>query len=323
MPKPVLQSLILADHVYEDKLTGKRIIAGVFNRIIRGVRVLRQMGPPMPQVPQQPPAYNPPVPSYAPPAQQPGYAAQNPATHAPQQPANQPPAPAFTPMPTPAPPGSQPGFEAPGPATHAPAGQPAIPETELAPPAPPGSQPGFVAPGPATHGTPQQPGFAAQPPATPLAAPLSHSDMYGQSSQLVQPGQPAAPIPPAHQPPAHQPAAHMAGQLGPPGTPLQPGQRVLEIPPTGLQSGSPFAYLSLTEVRGANNFVLELVNLADESQLFRSDLRVDCPDPLLTVEMTVPLPPISPPQAGIYALQLLHNNEILGSLRIIVEDAVQ
>ena len=36
MPKPVLQSLILADHVYEDKLTGKRIIAGVFNRIIRG-----------------------------------------------------------------------------------------------------------------------------------------------------------------------------------------------------------------------------------------------------------------------------------------------
>jgi hypothetical protein len=111
--------------------------------------------------------------------------------------------------------------------------------------------------------------------------------------------------------------------LGPPGTPLQPGQRVLEIPPTGLQSGSPFAYLSLTEVRGMNNFVLELVNLADESQLFRSDLQVNCPDPLLTVEMTVPLPPISPPQAGIYALQLLHNNEILGSLRIIVEDAAQ
>src|SRR5205814_8607861 len=135
------------------------------------------------------------------------------------------------------------------------------------------------------------------------------------------PGQPAASMPPqpapAPQPVHHQPPA----QLGPPGTPLQPGQRVLEIPPTGLQSGSPFAYLSLTEVRGPNAFVLELVNLSDESQLFRSDLRVDCPDPLLTVEMTVPLPPISPPQAGIYALQLLHNNEILGSLRIIVEDA--
>jgi hypothetical protein len=111
--------------------------------------------------------------------------------------------------------------------------------------------------------------------------------------------------------------------MGPPGTPLQPGQRVLEIPPTGLQSGSPFAYLSLTEVRGPNSFVLQLVNLAEDTQLFRSDLRVDCPDPLLTVEMTVPLPPIAPTNAGIYALELLHNNEILGSLRIIVEDAAQ
>jgi hypothetical protein len=111
--------------------------------------------------------------------------------------------------------------------------------------------------------------------------------------------------------------------MGPPGTPLQPGQRVLEIPPTGLQSGSPFAYLSLTEIRGPNSFVLQLVNLAEDTQLFRSDLRVDCPDPLLTVEMTVPLPPIAPTNAGIYALELLHNNEILGSLRIIVEDAVQ
>jgi len=308
MPKPVLQSLILADHVYEDKLTGKRIIAGVFNRIIRGVRVLRQMGPPMPQVPQQPPVYNPPPQAAAQPHQRPGYAAQTPAPH---PPATQPPAPAYTPAP--APPGSQPGFVAPGPATHVPAEQPAI-HPEPPTPAPPGSQPGFVPPGPAT----QQPATPLQ--GVPPSAAPSHSDLYGQSSQIIQPGQPATPVPPQPGPAPQQPVHH---QLGPPGTPLQPGQRVLEIPPTGLQSGSPFAYLSLTEVRGANNFVLELVNLSDESQLFRSDLRVDCPDPLLTVEMTVPLPPISPPQAGIYALQLLHNNEILGSLRIIVEDAVQ
>src|SRR5438477_4215908 len=145
MPKPVLQSLILADHVYEDKLTGKRIIAGVFNRIIRGVRVIRQMGPPLPAVPQQPATFNPPpaAPTYTPPPA--------------------PPAPAYTPQPTPGPPGSQPGVVAPHPATSAPAEQPAVPHTEMAPPAPPGSQPGFIAPGPAT----QQPGFAAQPPAGP------------------------------------------------------------------------------------------------------------------------------------------------------------
>src|SRR5262245_6266933 len=310
MPKPVLQSLILADHVYEDKLTGKRIIAGVFNRIIRGVRVLRQMGPQVPQVPQQPPAYNP--------QQQLGYAPQQPAAQPQyQQPAAQqamqPPPPAYTPAPQPAPPSSQPGFAAPGPATHTPMEQPAIPPSEVAPPAPPGSQPGFVAPGPAT-----QPPAYAPPPSQPAAP--SHPELYGQSSQIIQPG---APVPQQPAPAPYTPPPQPMPPLGPPGTPLQPGQRVLEIPPTGLQSGSPFAYLSLTEVRGLNNFVLELVNLADESQLFRSDLQVNCPDPLLTVEMTVPLPPISPPQAGIYALQLLHNNEILGSLRIIVEDAPQ
>ena len=66
---------------------------------------------------------------------------------------------------------------------------------------------------------------------------------------------------------------------------------MLEIPPTGLQSGSPFAYLSLTEVRGRTPLMLQLVNLQDDTQLFRSDLLVECHNPLYTIEMTVPLPP--------------------------------
>ena len=33
MPKPVLQALVLADHVYQDKTTGKMVIAGTFNRL--------------------------------------------------------------------------------------------------------------------------------------------------------------------------------------------------------------------------------------------------------------------------------------------------
>jgi hypothetical protein len=107
----------------------------------------------------------------------------------------------------------------------------------------------------------------------------------------------------------------------PPESGAPPGQRLLEIPPTGLQSGSPFAYLSLTEVRGQQTFVLQFTNLNDNSVLFRSELRVECPNPLYTVELTVPLPPIAPPQPGVYALELLHHQEILGSLRIVVEDA--
>ncbi len=34
--KPVLQALVVADRVYEDKMTGKKIIAGTFNRVLFG-----------------------------------------------------------------------------------------------------------------------------------------------------------------------------------------------------------------------------------------------------------------------------------------------
>lgn len=187
MPKPVLQALILADHVYEDKLTGKKIIAGIFSRIIRGKKISRPLTP---------------------------------AEMAPQP--------------------VQPSGEAGG---------------------------GGSGSGGAEAGGGDNPDRVSEP-----------------------------------QPPP-------------------PEQRVLEIPATGMQAGSPFAYISLTEVRGANNFILQLINLDDNMSLFHSQLRVECHNPLMTVELTVPLPPISPPQAGIYALELLHNNEILGSLRIVVEDA--
>jgi len=34
MPKPVLQAMVLADHVYQDRMTGKFIIAGTFASIL-------------------------------------------------------------------------------------------------------------------------------------------------------------------------------------------------------------------------------------------------------------------------------------------------
>jgi hypothetical protein len=183
-----------------------------------------------------------------------------------------------------------------------------------------------------------------QPPA-PIqpAAPIEvHPGQATPQSTPIQPSQPVAPVEPTYAaaPPAPSmpavtpaqptdfspppaPAPQPAPPSTPPSPPLQPGQRVLEIPPTGLQSGSPFAYMSLTEIRGRTPLLLQLVNLQDDTQLFRSDLWVECHDPLYTVEITVPLPPISPPQAGIYALELLYNNELLGALRIVVEDAAQ
>lgn len=245
MPKPVLQSLILADHIYEDKLTGKRIIAGVFNRIIRGVRVIKEIPSPSPPA-FNPPSFSIPSPPQAPPSQSPQAA---PAS-APVQP-------------------SEPSFVNPG---------QAVPDVP----------PAYQEPAAVASSAPAQPAPTPEAPRTPPQAP------------------PATPAQTTFTPP-----------------PVQPGQRVLEIPPTGLQSGSPFAYLSLTEVRGVTPFILQLVSLEDDTQLFRSDLRVECHNPLYTIELTVPLPPIAPPKAGIYALELLYNHEILGSLRIVVEDAAQ
>jgi len=101
----------------------------------------------------------------------------------------------------------------------------------------------------------------------------------------------------------------------------QQQQRVIEIPATGLRAGSPFLYLSLTEVHGTCTFLMRFVYLGDGSVLFYSDFKASSPDPLQTVEAVIPLPPLSPSQAGVYALELLQDNEILGSLRILVEDA--
>lgn len=44
MVKPVLQALVLADHVYTDK-SGKMIIAGTFNRIIRKTFTVPEVPP--------------------------------------------------------------------------------------------------------------------------------------------------------------------------------------------------------------------------------------------------------------------------------------
>jgi hypothetical protein len=282
MPKPILQSLILADHVYEDKLTGKRIIAGVFNRIIRGVKVLREVTPPTPQQPYHPPQ-NPQwhIPQTQPPPQQQPAPAQQPPPYQPNEPIQ---IHSGQSMPETAP--AQPSYS---------------PPTEANQPSAPAA-PATAAPSPPPPSAPQPAPAATTPPA--------YSPAAAHPMQQQRPAEQAPTPQPEYTPPPT-----------PPTPPMQPGQRVLEIPPTGLQSGSPFAYLSLTEVRGVTPMMLQLVNLQDDTQLFRSDLRVDCPNPLYTVELTVPLPPIAPPQAGIYALELLYNNELLGSLRIVVEDA--
>jgi hypothetical protein len=80
--------------------------------------------------------------------------------------------------------------------------------------------------------------------------------------------------------------------------------------------GSPTAYVSLTELRGLVELELRYVDLSDNAVLLAANIRAACDNPLNTVEAIVPLPPLPTPHAGGYALELLWDNELLGSLRI-------
>lgn len=61
MTKPVLQALVLADHVYQDRFTGKWIIAGTFTTMASGrlqgpLTIQAQLDANVPVVPPTPPA---------------------------------------------------------------------------------------------------------------------------------------------------------------------------------------------------------------------------------------------------------------------------
>ena len=88
----------------------------------------------------------------------------------------------------------------------------------------------------------------------------------------------------------------------------------------GMDSGSPYAYLCLTDVRGETKLMLRYIDLADNAQLFEGEIRVNAQSPLDTVEAILPLPRLPVPHPGIFALEILHNDESVGLRRIIVEE---
>ncbi len=180
MPKPVLQALVLADHIYQDKFTGKMVIAGTFNRV---VFVRRK----------------------------------------------------------------------------------------------------------AEHGAP--------PPAE-LLPPLDGPQRLQSPGELP---------PPADGPRRRQPSDE------PPPPPDLP--RRLQ-PHEVSRAGSPFAYVSLTEVHGTIPLELRYVDLDDNVVVLRTEFSVRSDSPLNTVEVMVQLPPLPTLHPGVFALELLSGNEPLGSHRV-------
>ncbi len=84
-----------------------------------------------------------------------------------------------------------------------------------------------------------------------------------------------------------------------------------------IRAGSPYAYVSLTEIRGQRSFALRYVDLNENTVIFTFEFKVDCRNPLETVQLSLPLPPLPVPHEGVFVLELLCEGELLGSHRIL------
>ena len=107
------------------------------------------------------------------------------------------------------------------------------------------------------------------------------------------------------------------GQLETSPGPIE-GSKKIQIPISGQVAGSPFCYISMTEVRGEQPFTLQFVNLSEDKALFQTEFKINCTNPLETIELVFPLPQLPISSAGTYALELLWGQELLGTHRIIV-----
>jgi len=82
--------------------------------------------------------------------------------------------------------------------------------------------------------------------------------------------------------------------------------------------GSPCAYISLTNIRGRLPCELRYVDLNDYKVLLCLPFEIEGNNPLDTIELGIRLPLLPAPRPGTYALELLSDNEVLGSHRITV-----
>lgn len=95
-----------------------------------------------------------------------------------------------------------------------------------------------------------------------------------------------------------------------------PDGGVQHLVPGGLHGGSPYAYISLTDVCDKTKLSLQFVNLTKNAVLMGTEILVECDNRLQTVEIVAPLPPLPIRESGTYAFEVVCEGEILGSYRI-------
>lgn len=90
--------------------------------------------------------------------------------------------------------------------------------------------------------------------------------------------------------------------------------------PGGMQSGSPYAYVSLTDVCDGTELKFQFVNLSKNCVLLESDMVLKPGSRLATVEFALPLPKLEVREAGLYSFEILCEGAILGAHRIIAKE---
>jgi hypothetical protein len=66
-------------------------------------------------------------------------------------------------------------------------------------------------------------------------------------------------------------------------------------------------------------FQLRYVDLNENAELFSTHFGVECRDPLETIQISLPLPPLPVPHEGVFALELLCDGELLGTHRVLTK----
>ena len=103
-----------------------------------------------------------------------------------------------------------------------------------------------------------------------------------------------------------------------PGVPSTADEKVQQsVAATYQRAGSPFAYLSLTEVHGTRPLELRFVDLADNSLVIKIDFQLTSANPLDNLEIAIPLPELQMVHDGAFALELYSNDSWLESHRIL------
>jgi hypothetical protein len=88
----------------------------------------------------------------------------------------------------------------------------------------------------------------------------------------------------------------------------------------GLQAGSPWVYLNLTDVVDGTKLLLQFVNIGTQQTLFSTEIALTCNDRLATIEVGLPLPLLPIDGKGHYAFEVMFQGELLGSYRIIADE---